>query len=657
MKRYFIASGLMVAVLICFFPFNVIGAEETPQLEQVVVTASRVKEKKKEVTANVTVIGEREIRNSSARDLGELLAEKGIGHIHKYPGTLTSIGIRGFKTDTHGNDMQSHVLILIDGRRAGTGNMAEILTKNVERIEVIRGPGSVQYGSSGMGGVINVITKRGKGKPSGFVVGRLGSFGYEESTVGFSGIVRKFDFSGSYTSATMNDYDTAGGDKYENTAFDSKASTSLNLGFEFLPRNRLGLIYQCFDADHVGSPGYLNSADPDNYVDRRHESLDFIYEGSVANIFWKARYFSGKDIYKWSDPPSFTYAYDESVDQEGAQAQVSLDVESLTLTTGVDWVHYDTRTTSSFSWPKKSEYRNPAYFLLGKLKVLGEKVVVSGGLRYDQYKVEIKSGEGGDKRRHHMGPQFGIAYMLTDFFKVRAHYGEGFMMPSAKQLAGDFTTWSGHYIGNPNLDPERSKTCEIGADIGYKAVSFGVTYFYTKFKDKIETTTTLTGDRTWENVGKARISGVEAELSLDIGEIFTWPLEVRPYASLVYLTKYEDEETDEDLLYTSDANLSYGVTVSDDEGLSLNLNFAYLGPQKIKDWQKAGPPTWTPPIVTKGGFTVANVTITKKILDLQKYGKFTFRGEVRNLFNKDYSYVKGYPMPGRSLYLGLRYDF
>ncbi len=93
------------------------------------VTASRYKESIKDTPMNVEVIGQKEIEASSAKDLGELLAEKGIGTIREYPGTLTSVGIRGFRTDTHGNDLLGHVLILLDGRRAGTGNVAKILTK------------------------------------------------------------------------------------------------------------------------------------------------------------------------------------------------------------------------------------------------------------------------------------------------------------------------------------------------------------------------------------------------------------------------------------------------------------------------------------------------------------------------------------------------
>ena len=105
-------------------------AGQDPVLDEVVVTAGRVEEKKKHVSANITTITAEDIKQSPARNLGELLAERSIGHIQRYPGANTSIGIRGFRTDSHGNDLKAHVLILINGRRAGTGNLAKILAKN-----------------------------------------------------------------------------------------------------------------------------------------------------------------------------------------------------------------------------------------------------------------------------------------------------------------------------------------------------------------------------------------------------------------------------------------------------------------------------------------------------------------------------------------------
>ncbi|MGM0681480.1 MAG: TonB-dependent receptor, partial [Thermodesulfobacteriota bacterium] len=228
-KRYLpvIFLGLMTSP--AFAQDDAVGGE-MEIMDEIVVTASKVKEVKKEVTTNIVVIKEKEINLSSADNLGDLFAEKGIGHIHKRPGCDTRIGIRGFRTDT-GSNLKGRVLILLNGRKAGTGNVAKIMTKNIERIEIIRGPASVQYGSSAIGGLINVITKEGKGKPSAFAEGNLGSFDYQEAGVGGSGEVKGFDFSVSFSRSTRdNGYDNAEGDKYYNSGYDKKEHASLNLG-------------------------------------------------------------------------------------------------------------------------------------------------------------------------------------------------------------------------------------------------------------------------------------------------------------------------------------------------------------------------------------------------------------------------------------------
>ena len=635
-------------------------------LEETVVTAGRVEEKKKEITSNITVIDEEEIKSSSATDLGDLLIQKGIGHSHKYPGGLTPVGIRGFRSETHGIDLKGYVIILLDGHRVSTGNASKIMTKNIERVEIIRGPASVQYGSAAMGGIVNVITKQGKNKPTFFVEGMLGSFGYLEKSVGFSGKVNIFDFSGSFSRSKMDDYDTADnieGDRYYNTSYHRKDNYSLNIGAEFLPGNRVGLIYTNFDAERMGNPDALYQNDLDDYINSNNRSLDLTYDGRTSEglISWKTKYYEGKNKDKWFDPiasnPDF---FDDGLprkvitDHKGAQAQVSLNQEYLLLTTGFDWMNYKTKDDTYT--PQSTEYDNPAYFLLAKTRLLDKRLIFSGGLRYDKYEVEVRKGEGGKESDNNLSPQFGAAYLLTDYLKIRANYGEAFRMPSANELAGDYTAYGTHYVGNPNLDPEESKTYEGGADFSYASLNISFTYFHTDFKDKIEDDGGWP-DRTWHNIGKAEMAGFEGELSYDIGTLFDWDFQLKPYANFVRLTKYEDKETDEDLKYISDWNVSYGITLSDYNGLSANLNIAYVGKQDIDDWRNAGPPTWIAPVIEKGSFSVANLTISKKIVDTENFGDITLKAEIENLFDKDYEYVNDYPMPGRSFFLGLKYDY
>ncbi|MBW2010563.1 MAG: TonB-dependent receptor [Deltaproteobacteria bacterium] len=662
-KWFFLCLGVAVLVLpgFCQAKEDKNSQEPVVAMEEMVVTAGRIQEKKKEITTHVTIIDKEQIKMSSAQDLGDLLGEKAGLYIRKYPGTLTTVGIRGFRTETHGNDLMGYVLILINGRRAGTGNLAKIMTKNIERIEIVRGPAAVQYGSAALGGVVNVITKQGKDKPEAFVDAKLGSFGYEEGNAGFSGRAGVFDFSGSFGRSSMDDYDTGDGKKFHNTGYDSKINGSLNLGLEILPGNRVGIIYTYFDADEVGNSNYLSANDLDDHKDTSNKSVDFIYEGRTQSgqFSWNAKYFTGDDKDKWvnpagSDPDGFDLWYPSSkmeTESEGAQGQVSLNLDIATVTAGFDWVNYDIEATWS---PEKTEYDNTAGFVLAKTRLLDQRLILSGGLRYDEFDVEMKEPKGRDEDQDNWSPTFGAAYLVNDFVKIRANYAEAFKMPSAKELAADFFSWGTHYIGNPDLDPETSKTYEGGIDFSYAFFNSSLTYFYTDFEEKIESATTAGGDSTWENIGDATMSGFEGEFSYDIGPLFSWDFQIKPYAAFTYLTEYEDEdeETDEDLQYTSDITLSYGITVSDFNGFFANLNFAYLGEQDITDYEGG-----TYQVIKKGGFTVANLTVSKKIADSEKYGGLTLRGEIQNLFEKDYEYVQGYPMPGRSFFLGLSYDY
>ncbi|MFH1216804.1 MAG: TonB-dependent receptor [Pseudomonadota bacterium] len=632
--------------------------QPTVPMEEMVVTASRVGESVKEVSASMLVISPEEIAASPARNVGELLAEQGLGSIKQYPGALTTLDIRGFKSESYGNDLKSHVLVLLNGRRAGTGNVAKIMTANVERIEIIRGPGSVQYGSAAMGGVVNVITRKGSGAPSVKANATIGSYGYDETGLLLGGEHANVDFSGSFSRSTMDDYETGSGDGFRNSGYDHIDAYSINTGYTFAPSNRIGVIFNRYYGDEIGSPGYISSNDLDNSKDTANHSMDFIYDGANEDQSrsWQLRYFSGKDKDTWHDPiTSNAGGWDDdtsdwnSTDFDGAQTQGSMEIGIFRLTAGIDWLQYE--TTSTFD-PTETTYENYAGFLLAQAKLLEKKLIINTGVRHDTYEVEVVDPVGRKEKDDNLSTTLGMVYLINNEFKLRAHYGEAFIMPGANELAADFVSDFGvHYVGNSSLDPESSKTYEAGVDYSAGGISASLGYFHTRFKDKIESTAADFG-QTWENVGKARISGFEANASCDLGARFGWSYEVRPYINMVYLDRYEDLDSHEELKYISDLNGSYGISVSDYDSLSARLNFSYRGEQTIDDWESGAFPA---PIINSGGFTVADLTMSKKVLDFQEYGSFTLTGKITNLFDTDYAYVKGYPMPGRMFYAGLSF--
>jgi vitamin B12 transporter len=465
----------------------------------------------------------------------------------------------------------------------------------------------------------------------------------------------------------MGDYKTGNGKKYVNTGYDDEKTGSFNIGYELLPGNRIGIVYNHFEVGKAGAPSYLSQNDFDDYTVQKNHSLDFIYDGSTADkrFTWMTRYFTGQDKYTFFNPllsnPDFWddgIPYSKNVDHKGAQAQVTYNRDFLRVTTGIDWVKYEEVSTPYA--PFKSVYDNPAWFLLLKGFLMDERLVLSAGCRYDSYNLmyqRLVSSEQQQQGSDSITKQFGVAWNLPDKIKLRASYGEGFRMPATDELAANFVSpWGTHYVGNAALKPETSKTYEAGIDIASNGLISSLTWFTTDFKDKIQSTS-IGGSATWVNLGGATISGIEAELSKSL-QPFGAELTVTPYVNYTCLTKYRDNSTNALLLYTPEWNATAGLRLHDQLGLNGVVNVAYTGDTQIENYEDNIYPNPVD-VITKGGFVVANMIVSKKFTyhESQKNGKaLTISGEVDNLFDRDYQYAKGYPMPGRTFTIGIRGD-
>ncbi|MBN1904212.1 MAG: TonB-dependent receptor, partial [Deltaproteobacteria bacterium] len=402
---------LVIFVLVLLSMPSLSGAAEEKmemvRMDEVVVTSGRIEEKKEDVTTNITVLSEEEIEKSSVTDLVDLLEEEGFT-IREYPNSLATVNIRGFTTNTQGNDLDGYVLLLINGRRSGTGNISEIPLDSIERVEIVRGPGAVQYGASALGGVINVITKKGEDKVNAYAETGMGSWNHKNYEMGVSGKINNFDYSLSGSVESQDSYDTGDGVPYYNTGFNSKKRGSISAGYTFMENHRISLSYSGYEGDKIGSPSYLSQNDLDDYVDNHLRNYDLGYTGKTTdnNMEWSFRYFITDREYENYDGNTQTY-YQET-DQQGIQAQLSAALGLVSLTGGIDWVDYEIEDFYSVG---DNTYDNRAVFLLGKSKLLDDKLILSAGLRFDKYEIESDEGESMDD--DNITPSIGAVYKIT----------------------------------------------------------------------------------------------------------------------------------------------------------------------------------------------------------------------------------------------------
>ena len=164
---------------------------------EVVVTATRDTQEIRKAPANVTVITAEEIEKSGATTIVEALDKLESIQFRTSSGNSSQayIDMRGIG----GDNPYGKTLVMLDGRRLNRTDMAsinwmEIPVDTIEKIEIVRGPGSVLYGDAAIGGVINIITKKGKGEPKFNASVLAGSYGLNDERVGVTGATGKWTY-------------------------------------------------------------------------------------------------------------------------------------------------------------------------------------------------------------------------------------------------------------------------------------------------------------------------------------------------------------------------------------------------------------------------------------------------------------------------------
>jgi vitamin B12 transporter len=598
---------------------------EPVALPTVVVTPTRLPTPESEVGSSITVITDEDIQRKQERTLPDALKDvPGLNVVQTGgPGGTTSVFIRG------ANSNQTKVFI--DGIDAtdpatGTFNFEHILTWDIERVEVVRGPQSGLYGADAIGGVINIITKKGSG-PAQFA-GSLegGSFGTFNQNARVSAAAERYNFyfdfahfHSSDTPVTPSDLVPPGrsvqGDSYDNKTFSGRFGANLTDNFDIGVVTRYLDTSLRFTGDDGLGPESLKSTEADEQLFTRGTahlvSFDGVLDQTVGFAYTK---FNQRD-FDPNPPAAVASFFNGDRLKADWQADVKL-MPGQILTFRAE--HQRDEITTPIA-----EITDEAGMVQLQSSI-GERFFNAVSVRYDSYDTFGAQ------------PTFRIAPALlipeTDS-KLKGSVGTGFKPPTLAELFQNFPSFN--FFGNPNLKPETS----LGYDLGFeqmllgKRVQFGATYFHNDIDNLITINDTGTS---FQNVGKATTYGVESFLSYTPWE----PLTLRvDYTFLIA----KDDITDQELLRRPKHKASLDAAWHVTEAAVLSATLLYVGPWF--DVNRAGTVSGVP----ANGYTLVNLAGS---YDLGN--GLTAYARINNLLNRNYQDPIGFLRPGFGIFAGLR---
>ncbi len=624
-------------------------------LPEVVVTATAVPTPSKEVPVHVQIVTSEEIKSTEAKDISDVLAKFVPGHFHKYGTDYSSVAIRGFRSNSMtGTDLKSKTLILIDGMRAGTGRVSMLPVDNVARIEIVRGPGSVIYGGSAMGGVINIITRRGKGEMAGSIGAEAGSFNQYKVKADVAGATGgdTFGYSIAGHGERQGDYVTGSGREIDNSQLSDRGiSGGLTYRKDKDSTLHVAGTYNYSDRGSPGSERFSSSTDHSKSTYQRL-AFDWTAERSTSALGWYARGYAVKNTYDWNDHAT-------EIDTITGGLKAGLDVRTGSFGSLLFGAEYDRikEEQQETVWGPNTQYDN--YALLAEQRLAAGDFIFYLGARFDDYNMKMKATPSitvseGSRNFSHLSWRGGAVYDAADWGSFRTAVGTGFRAPSAEELAGSYTNFGATYTGNPNLKAETATTVEIGTDFYWENVTAGLTLFHTKSDDTIMSTGSFPA-YTYENIKGIDLTALEWYLRSS-HEVTCRETRIafQPYLNGIYYLNRKNRDdalnsargTDVPL-YISEASLTAGLTTHIGKQVTHDLNMVYVGAQKIQSF-KTTPATYK----TMSGYTVFSTRLT-----FRPGANISTYIDVQNLLDKKYDCVDDYTMPGRSMMLGVNYDF
>jgi outer membrane receptor protein involved in Fe transport len=630
-----------------------------------------------ETPSIVSVITSDDIKKMGARELADVLQTiPGFELLKKFDGEY-GVGIRGVK-DTR---CTSELLIMVDGipyNQILYGYSIcfgyDINLDAVERIEIIRGPGSALYGRNAFSGVVNIITKTAKTGDKVMFKGYVGNFntkslsGYYEfnkEKINASIAIRKI-----YTDGTDSKYDDGYGGKALWSIFHDNSSINANIGIGKFSIS--GSYYYLNDGGFVNvldviekrgyySLSYNNVINPKisfsakilghfiNHIENYEQLKPGVDTTYPLGIYYKPQ---GKE-YSYSAESELKYKLFENNDLLLGLQTEFYGVKDVIITTNYDFADFSAIPgigennqilyTPGWFTNDGHDYNNTAVLFQNIYYPLKNLGITIGG-RYD-----FDSQIGGV-----FNPRIGIFIEPFHNTSFKLLYGQAYRAPAPTEQYGIL----GFAKGNENLKPERLRTFELEVSYRTDVMTNSIGIYRNELTDMIyaESTTEVNPTNIYKNIGKNTSTGIEYETKLILGKGFS------SYLNYSYtVSKNTDNIFGKDTIYNeadvAPHKINLGLNYSFLKYYNVNLNMFYRSKMgkfqapdssgKLLDVQD-----------NMGNFVVVNSTF--QIINSIK--NISFSLSVYNLLNAKYysqenQYLHAPPQPGRQFIVNLEYSF
>lgn len=646
------------------------GAREARELKKIVVTPYRYEEELTRAASSFSIISEKEIEESNATSVLDLLRDVPGLVVRDWFGNTTkaSIDMRGF-----GEQGGLNVAVLVDGRRINEVDISgvdwsQIPIGQIERIEIIRGGNSVLYGDNASAGVINIITKKGRGKLSIDANAQFGSYSMNSESLSLGGSKNSLSYfaSGSW-------YDTEG---YRNNSYLKAQDFNTKFEYEITRDSSLRFNWNYHYATY-GLPGALLGTDIENFSRRyskygedhaSDEDYSFVLGGQYsfgslgkidADISYRKRNvftnFVGANA-GWN-PVSKNRIETYGITPKYHLNHAVLEKENKIIL-GMDFYRYeyssDTYNTADAlqDFSDINKVTTAGYFQ--DELVLLKNLILVGGFRYEQAKYDFDYHDNAgwypdvdtkirpNQKAYNGGLVFNYAESSSIFFNTN----QSFRFPATDE----YFTWGSL---NTTLKPQTSKNYELGARHRFDdRFKLDLTVFYMKIKNELYYNPVggpfALGAN--ENYDKTKHKGVEAGFELKLFkniEFFT----NYSYTDSRFISGDYDDKRVPMVPYNKG---TIGLKIALPKQISLTMLGNYIGSRYFINDQA-------------NSFSKLNGYMTADLRAAYSFKDFNLIAGINNIFDKKYSQYgvcnnntgakNYYPSPERNFSLELDYKF